>query len=92
MSGDDFKAKYSARELAREFTTLGMEGRGRTVYHQKVIRDFAAMKIRQHPGENGKGLWFWLRDIRTKAPHLYERWKEKRHELEMARIARGEAA
>lgn len=88
---DDFKSKYSARELAREWTRLGMEGRGSRVYHQKVIRDLAKIDIRQHPGENGKGLWFWTREIKKKAPHLFERWIDKCHEAEMAKIARGAA-
>jgi hypothetical protein len=48
--------------------------------------------IRQHRGENGKGLWFWTRDIKKHAPKLYEWWKEKRHAVEMAKISRGEAA
>jgi hypothetical protein len=86
----ELKAKYSARALAREWGWF--TGKDKAPDHKKVIRDLATMRIRQHRGENGKGLWFWTRDIQKHAPQMYEWWKEKRHAAEMTKIARGEAA
>lgn len=90
--GADLKPRYSARALAREWGWYTGSGEKRAPDHKRVIRDLAKMQIRQYPGENGKGLWFWTHDIRDRAPKFYSWWKEKRHDAEMAKTARGEAA